>query len=502
MLIPAGGGFDNPAFVKPRVLVSRVGTRHFRVARDARIICANLANLQLARAAARVHEIAIRLSLGCSRGRLRARCSSNRRCSRFRSADRRRAASTQPGASSRCSCRTSSFASASARRRTGAWSLFTAAVGRRRRGAVRPRAGVAFQRTRGRCRVHRRRRDARRGASTTIARRARRQPTRAVGRAARRRDAVRSQPVLARASDVGFDPRNRALLSVNVGLQGYDEARGRRFYDDVLARVRALPAVANATWGSRFRSTPMAAGSRSTSTVCPRREGRHVRCGRERSSEDFVGALGLRLEDWTRVHDRRFDRRAARDGREPPVAPRVWPGKNPIGQRVRRGSASGPEITVVGVVGDAKFASLGQSSASRVYFPLRQTTAIGRRSSCTRAAIRRRRFRSFAARSRRRIRCCRSSVRRRWTNRLERPIDVADRGVHRWFLRRACAADLVGRTLRGRRERRVGANARIGVRMALGSTPGDVMRFVMRGGARLGVIGLISDLVARRSSRD
>ena len=30
--------------------------------------------------------------------------------------------------------------------------------------------------------------------------------------------------------------------------------------------------------------------------------------------------------------------------------------------------------------------------------------------------------------------------------------------------------------------------------MALGSTPGDVVRFVMRGGARLGVVGLIVGL--------
>ena len=34
----------------------------------------------------------------------------------------------------------------------------------------------------------------------------------------------------------------------------------------------------------------------------------------------------------------------------------------------------------------------------------------------------------------------------------------------------------------------------IGVRVALGSTPGEVMRFVMRGGARLGLIGLVLGL--------
>ena len=50
----------------------------------------------------------------------------------------------------------------------------------------------------------------------------------------------------ARTADLGFDSRSRALVSMNVGLQGYDEARGRRFYDNVLARVRAMPGVAAA----------------------------------------------------------------------------------------------------------------------------------------------------------------------------------------------------------------------------------------------------------------
>ena len=54
------------------------------------------------------------------------------------------------------------------------------------------------------------------------------------------------------------------------------------------------------------------------------------------------------------------------------LATRFWPGVNPIGQRARRGSANGPEMTVVGVVEDAKFETLGPSSSARAYVPLRQ----------------------------------------------------------------------------------------------------------------------------------
>src|SRR4029078_6918006 len=90
------------------------------------------------------------------------------------------------------------------------------------------------------------------------------------------------------------------------------------------------------------------------------------------ASEDFVGALGLRLGA-----GRAF---TTGDSMGAPLvivvsrqlATRFWPGQNPIGQRARRGGATGPEMTVVGVVEDAKFETLGPTTSARVYVPLRQ----------------------------------------------------------------------------------------------------------------------------------
>jgi ABC-type lipoprotein release transport system permease subunit len=88
--------------------------------------------------------------------------------------------------------------------------------------------------------------------------------------------------------------------------------------------------------------------------------------------DEFVPALGVRLQagrDFTPL-----------DGAAAPLvmivsdslAARLWPGKSAVGQRARSGGASGPEITVVGVVADAKFASVGEVTGRRVYLPLKQ----------------------------------------------------------------------------------------------------------------------------------
>src|SRR6185503_12770405 len=88
-----------------------------------------------------------------------------------------------------------------------------------------------------------------------------------------------------------------ALLSVNVGLQGYDEARGRRFYDDVLARVSALPAVASVSWAF---PAPFDTYGRSLSLyvegVASSAKDGTISVDASVVSHDFVNALGLRLQ--------------------------------------------------------------------------------------------------------------------------------------------------------------------------------------------------------------
>jgi putative ABC transport system permease protein len=177
---------------------------------------------------------------------------------------------------------------------------------------------------------------------------------------------------MADAVNLGFEPRNRVMVSMNVGLQGYDQARGLRVYDEVLRRTRQLPGVVSASFaypapfdtndrGVRLYVEGLA-NSRD-GTIAP--QATFV-------ADDFTSALGLRLQagrDFT----------PADDAAAPLVivvseslASRLWPGRSAVGQRARYGSVSGPEVTVVGVVADAKFAMVGDVTPRRAYVPLRQ----------------------------------------------------------------------------------------------------------------------------------
>jgi predicted permease len=48
----------------------------------------------------------------------------------------------------------------------------------------------------------------------------------------------------------GFNPQNALTMSFDLGLQGYDEARGQQFYRQLLERVQSLPGVESAAVSS------------------------------------------------------------------------------------------------------------------------------------------------------------------------------------------------------------------------------------------------------------
>jgi predicted permease len=156
------------------------------------------------------------------------------------------------------------------------------------------------------------------------------------------------------ARDLGFEPSGVLTFQANMESARYATAGARLdFIDRLLARTRAMPGVESASLST-------------VNPLCCGDWGMRVSIeGQEVMSPDAVTAVQHQLVtpgffETMRIRLLRGRSFTADDqeGREPVVivderaARRFWPGEDPVGKRVKRGSLEtpGPWITVVGVV--------------------------------------------------------------------------------------------------------------------------------------------------------
>ena len=158
----------------------------------------------------------------------------------------------------------------------------------------------------------------------------------------------------ARAADAGFDATNVISIALDLKPSGYDEPRGRVFFDDLLESIRAEPGVDSATLAANHPMTLVDSGAQRVWI-----DGYEARPEEDLTflsntvGPDYFTTLKIGL-----VAGREFGRRDDRDA-EPvaivneTMARRFWgdPARA-IGQRVRH--ASGGWRTVVGVAADLK----------------------------------------------------------------------------------------------------------------------------------------------------
>lgn len=174
------------------------------------------------------------------------------------------------------------------------------------------------------------------------------------------------------ATPSGFDTDHVLIATVDVALQGYDESRGRRFYDDLEQRAAALPGVAGAGLGYII---PLGGGGWDTriysAEITPRKDDPGLKTDINTVSAGYFGAVHMRV-----VQGRGFantDRRGA-----PPVAVvneviarQLWPNEDPIGKRFRVGRVD-EVLTVIGIAQTAKYRALVESSRPFFYRPFAQ----------------------------------------------------------------------------------------------------------------------------------
>jgi predicted permease len=178
-----------------------------------------------------------------------------------------------------------------------------------------------------------------------------------------------------RAFDTGFGKENVLLASVNPALNGYSKERTAAFYDELMARTRALPGV---RFASLATDSPISGGWDSNGIVVEGytpREGERMSCDATWVSPDYFKSLEIPF-----LLGRDFDERD-RIGAPKVVIVNEKMAKhyfgstsNAIGKRI--GLDDVPDRMIVGVVKDAQYINLRESLRRHFYVPAMQDATL------------------------------------------------------------------------------------------------------------------------------
>ena len=309
---------------------------------------------------------------------------------------------------------------------------------------------------------------------------------------------------LARLSgyDAGFRPEGVLTMRFDPsGVLDGDRSQAAVFRRAMLERLAALPGVTSVATG---RTPPVS--SRNMIAVVRQVDDRRfsveegaTQIGIHDVSPDYFRTLSIPIRSGRAftAEDREGSRKVVVVSET--TARRLWPGQDPIGRRLSattfylpttrppRSSASRGTCSTGGPAGGSPSTSITRRS---------RAGSPGGRCSSRLPAIRRPSPRPSGARSRRSPPTCRSSTSRPWSRGPRGPSRANASAPRCWDCSLASLSSSRRSASTGSWPETVSARTReIGLRMALGARPGDILRAVLRHGLTLAVAR------ARRGSR-
>ena len=166
----------------------------------------------------------------------------------------------------------------------------------------------------------------------------------------------------AQTVDPGFEMKGVATMFLNLGQQGYDDARATSLMGSLRQRISELPGVVEV---AQAECAPL---SQDFSASAFRVPGRAEEIGVEYNhvSPEYFSVVGVPI-----VRGRGFLPGETHDSTGIVVtestARRLWPDQDPLGKTLRE--ESGREYSVIGVARDTQVAHLGDVHTTYLYFP-------------------------------------------------------------------------------------------------------------------------------------
>jgi putative ABC transport system permease protein len=299
------------------------------------------------------------------------------------------------------------------------------------------------------------------------------------------------------AIDPGFKPDRLLTLQIALPSTYRTPDQQRALYASLFSRIGSIPGVETSGGTTRL---PLGSTNLTTKVEV---EGRAVPPGERpevefrRAVHDYFSAMGIPV-----LRGRGF---SATDGpASPPVAvinermaQRLMPGEDPVGRRIRFGSASAPWITIVGVIGDVRHSALEAEPAPEMYtwylqgppvnpfIVVRASTDAASLGTAVRAAVQAvdKNIAAYDIRPMTQVRA-ESMAQRRFVLLL-----VGAFGALALVMAAVGVYGVMALVVSERR-------GEIGIRLALGASPRDVLRTVLGEGLTLATAGVAAGLLA------
>lgn len=178
----------------------------------------------------------------------------------------------------------------------------------------------------------------------------------------------------AQQMDLGFNPDHVLNFSVDIQQIGYKEAQGREFYRQLSERIHAIPGVVSV---AQAFSVPMGIYSTDSPVIA---EGHPVEGGKQPPSvmnnavtPDYFETLQISLQTGRGFKD-------SDDAKSPNVAiinqtmaRKFWPDENAVGKRFSTKLAGGQPMEVVGVVQNGKYKDVTEDPPEPFFYvPMEQ----------------------------------------------------------------------------------------------------------------------------------
>ena len=295
----------------------------------------------------------------------------------------------------------------------------------------------------------------------------------------------------------GFNPQNALSFRMSLPNSKYKGPAVTSFYKQLTDRIKALPGVESVgnSYSLPMSSVAFAWGPITIEGYVPKHSADFIMSNERFVSPGYFPAMGVPL-----VKGRLFDERDVKDAQQTVIvnenlAERFWPNQDPIGKRLERGDKE-PWRAVVGVVRDTKEFSFDNEPPISIYHPHEQfpigTMFIVVRSSTTTAVLTPAITKELRALDPELPAFEFKTMEQRLSDTLSRRrFSTFLLGVFSLVALVLAAIGIYGVVAYSVTQR----TQEIGIRMALGAEPGKIMSMIVRHSLVLVVVGVVLGLV-------